>query len=268
MPDPLRRAGKDHGLVALGAGQQLPAALAGGRLHQHRDLAPQALPPAAPGDAPLQSDDFSQPLLLHLAEGTSSAKQVCPRPLPRVVAVGEGVVELDLFHELERQAKILLRLAGKPNENIGRQDQFGDLFAQPLRQLQVGRARVPAAHGLQHAVGAVLHRQVQLAAQGAPPGQQADQARAQVLGMGGEEAQPGGLRGLRQLRQHTLQQTGEIQLAVAVGVDVLAQQGDLPHARGLQPGQLLEDARPGRGRPPARARRERCSRRRSCRSRA
>ena len=109
-------------------------------------------------------------------------------------------------------------------------------------------AGVAALHGLQDAVGAVLHRQVQVVHQLRDLGVGVDQALGEFLRVAGDEAQALDAGDLG----HVFEQQGEVgDLAVvhraAVGVDVLPQQHDFLDALGGQAGDfgqhVLEAAR-------------------------
>ena len=59
-------------------------------------------------------------------------------------------------------AKSRFGFAGKADDEIGRQREIGPRIAQAVDDVEIIGARVPAVHGRENAVGARLHRQMQL----------------------------------------------------------------------------------------------------------
>ena len=99
------------------------------------------------------------------------------RPRPRRVAEGIDGGETDLPHQLEGPLEVLFRLARETDDEVGRQRQVRPRPAQPPDQVAVVAAGVPAAHAAEDAVGARLHRQVEVGADVGVPAHLRDHAR-------------------------------------------------------------------------------------------
>ena len=137
--------------------------------------------------------------------------------------------------------------AGEGHDGVGTDRGIGHAVADPLDDAAIAIHRVAAAHGLEHGVVAALEGDVEVLAHLGQLGAGVDQPLGEVAGVAGGEANP----------LHTLdvmdavQQVGEGVLApplggdarqvAAVGIDVLAQQGDLLETAGGQPLHLQPD---------------------------
>ena len=153
----------------------------------------------------------------------------------RRVDEGEGVVVADLLADVERLAEVVLGLAREADDEVGRQRDVRHRGADAVDEGQVALARVGAAHRLEHARGARLQRQVQVLA---------DRRRTRPWRRSRRRACPwgaGSCSGCARCRRRVerAQQLGEREALLArqvaaVGVDVLAEQGQLAHAVGGQ----------------------------------
>ena len=137
----------------------------------------------------------------------------------------ERAVVAHLLDHLEGLTEVLFRLAGKADDDVGGQGQIGDGGAHLLDEAQVALPPVGAAHRLQDARRAGLERQVGVLTDGLALGHGGDDIRAEVLGMRAREADAlDAVDGV-----HGAQKLGEVGADVApVGIDVLAEQSDLP----------------------------------------
>src|SRR3954462_3432248 len=158
--------------------------------------------------------------------------------LPRRVEEGEGALVADLRDRADGLLELRLGLARKADDQVGRQREIGDRAAQLVHQAQVTLAGVGAPHRLQHARRARLQRQVRVLADRRALGHRGDHGRAEVLRVRAGEADPldpvDGVVGAQQLLE------GAADVA-AVGVDVLAEQRQLLHARAREALDLGQD---------------------------
>ena len=127
--------------------------------------------------------------------------------------------------------EIALRLAGEADDQVGRQADVRSDFPQPADLLLVLEHGVAALHQREHAVGAALHRQVQVIGELRHVAIGLDQAVAEFDRVRGHEADALDARH----RRDEVDQRGEVGVAAArhraaVGVDVLAEQRDFDDA--------------------------------------
>ena len=146
---------------------------------------------------------------------------------------GEQRVVAHLFDEAHRILKFLLRLAGEAHDDVAGQHQIGHDGAAVLHQGQVLGAVVVAVHGLQNPVVARLEGQMELLADLGVFGDGVKELVAGVAGMGGHEAQAE-FAGDLSHRRHQIGKIHPQTQILAVGIDVLAQKGDLLVAGGDQ----------------------------------
>ena len=149
---------------------------------------------------------------------------------------GEQLHIPHLADKVERRGKIFFRLAGEADNNVAGEGHAGDLFFRIIDEVHVLRDVVVAVHLLQEAVRPGLHRQMDMLAQVILRGNGIDQLTAGILGVAGHKADLVIARNGAQ----QVQQVGKIHLlfkALAVAVDVLAQEGDFLVSLGHQ---LLE----------------------------
>ena len=147
--------------------------------------------------------------------------------------------EAHLAHERQRVLEVLLGLAGKAHDDVGRECDAGHGVLDAARKREEVLAGVAAVHGLEHARGAALHGQVQLRHDGLGLGHRRDGLVGEVLGMRARESDA-----LDARLPHRAQELGEARVPVdvaAIGVDVLAKQAHLAHAVGAQAVDLGHD---------------------------
>ena len=113
--------------------------------------------------------------------------------------------------------------------------------AQPPHPGLVFQRRIAALHEREHAVGAALHRQVQVVGELRHVGERLDQAVVELERVRGGEADALDARHARHVVDERRQiEARAVSHRAAVGVDVLAEQRDLAHALGGELPHLLE----------------------------
>ena len=142
----------------------------------------------------------------------------------------EGAVVAHLLDDGERLLEVRLRLAGEPDDDVGAERQVGNRLAQARGQLEVALPRVRAAHRLEDPRRARLQRQVDVLADGIALGHRGDDGLAEVFRVRAREADPldpvDRIAGAQELAELGPDVGREV---AAPGVDVLAEQRDLPH---------------------------------------
>mmetsp|Transcript_53758 Transcript_53758/g.126759 ORF Transcript_53758/g.126759 Transcript_53758/m.126759 type:complete len:260 (+) Transcript_53758:1313-2092(+) len=225
--------------VALGPAHQLRRVLAGRAGHQHLlDLADHAL-----GDGQRVGLDgglqFLQALHLGLV-GRRVFQRRRRRAGARAEDEAEGGVEADVLHQLHQLGVVVVGLAGEADDKVAGQAQVGADGAQLAHDALELQRGVAALHRHQDAVAAVLHRQVQVVHELRDLAVGLDEARAELVGVAGREAQALDARnfgGIFQQQGQVGELCGTAHLA-AVGIDVLAEQVDLHHTLVGQAGDL------------------------------
>ena len=154
----------------------------------------------------------------------------------------EGLGVADLPHQLQGLFELAVALARKADDEVAGQGDIRPRAADPLHQAQIVFGRVPPVHRLQHPVRPRLHRQMQEGHQRVQFAMGGDQRLIHVAGVAGGVADAGDATNLGQPPR----QPGQAAFA-GVGVDVLAQEGELAHALGRQMFGLGQDRlhRPG-----------------------
>src|SRR5690554_4531505 len=183
----------------------------------------------------------TQPLLLHLHRRI--VRQIRRRST-RAGAVdeAEGHIKADVVDQLHGVLEILIGFTREADNEVRREADVRADLAQAAQLGFVLQRRVAALHGCQDAVGAALHRQVQVADQFWYPLVDFDQGIAEFHRMGGGvansvDAVDGGNH-FDQLRQvHLVAVVG----VTTIGVYVLAQQVHFAHALGSQVGHFGDD---------------------------
>lgn len=153
-------------------------------------------------------------------------------------------VESRHAHQFERLPEILLAFIVESGKEVGGNAAVGYSLAYSLNTPHVPLAGVLAVHGLQHAVGARLHRQMDVVADIGMRGNDGDGVVRHIFGMRGGEAHAhvGSILG------HKGKQPGKIHgfsgrfVSAAVGVDILTQQRDLAEPFLPEVGDLSEYA--------------------------
>ena len=117
-----------------------------------------------------------------------------------------------------------------------RQRQVGPRFTQARDHVEVIGAGVAAVHGREDAVGARLHRQMQLRHQRRQIAMRRDQVVAHVERMAGRIAQPLDAADLREpFEQPRQRPRPPVRSGAMIGIDVLSDQRDFAHAGVRQP---------------------------------
>ena len=141
--------------------------------------------------------------------------------------------------DLERAGEVVVGLAGEADDEVGGHREVGDRGAGVGEALQVSLGGVAAVHAGEGAVAPRLQREVQVLAHRVALGHRRDGLGAEVLGVRRREANAVDAVD----RVERAQQVGELRTVLpgaevaAVGVDVLAEHGDLADAVG---GELLD----------------------------
>ena len=143
--------------------------------------------------------------------------------------------ESDVFGQPQCGPEVRLRLAGKADDEIRRQGDIGPRAAQAVHQPPVSVARVAAVHGGQHAVRPRLHRQVQIRHKLGHVPVRRDQFVVHVGGVRRGVADAVHSLDSRHRPDQTPQSPfAPVRRCPVVTIDVLAEQGDFPHAGGGQ----------------------------------
>ena len=139
----------------------------------------------------------------------------------------ERAVVRRLGADRERLLKVVLGLAGEPDDDVGRHRQVVHGGPGRVEPFEVTSRRVTAAHGAQHAVAARLEREVQLLAHLGRFGHGRDRLGPQVLGVGAGEAHAPDPFDATDGAQQVGEERAAPRQVAPVGVDVLPEQGDL-----------------------------------------
>ena len=189
------------------------------------------------GDEPVVAvlDDLLRHLVGHRRRG---------RPGPDRVLEGECRGEPGGLDHAQGLLEVLLRLAGEADDDVGADRGVRQLGAHPVEDAEELLRAVGPAHGAQDAVGAGLQRHVQLRHDVRGLRHRVDHVvgeRRRVRAGEADALEPADLaRGAQQLAERPT--VAELD---AVGVDVLAEQGDLDRAvvdQGLDLGQDVAGA--------------------------
>src|SRR2546426_6236746 len=158
IDEPLRP-GKVHYAVVGGAGAELPGSSFGYSFHKHaliradHGLADLAELRVEEGLKPLQS--------FRLFVGGGGVREFRGRRAgARAVEEGEGTVEADLAHQLERGFEVGGGLAGEGDDEVRCEAEAGAGALQAPHDRAVLERGVAALHRGEHAVGPGLHRKV------------------------------------------------------------------------------------------------------------
>ena len=176
------------------------------------------------------------------SSGTGLGKRSRLRPASRRVDERECAVEPNRVDQRQRLLEVVLGLAGESHDEIGTQRQIRNGVAQRVHEPEIAIAVVRATHCLQDARRAGLRWQVNVLADARALGHCRDDGRAEVLGMRAREPDPvDAVHGVARP-----QQLAELGVDVGTkvttpGVDVLAEQRDLPDAGIGEPRDLGED---------------------------
>src|SRR5262249_56105294 len=100
----------------------------------------------------------------------------------------EGGGEAGALEEPERLLEILVRLAGEPDDDVGRELDAWNRGAQGVDAPQVAVPVVAAAHAAEHAVRSRLHGKVQVRAHPGQHRHRADEVVGEMHRMRGREA--------------------------------------------------------------------------------
>ena len=165
---------------------------------------------------------------------------------PRGVGGHVDLVEAQLLQQVKAALELGFSLAAEANDDVGGEGGGGDDVADAVHPLQVLLDSVAAAHAGEDVVVGGLDGDVEVLADLGEVGHGADDAFGHVTGVGGEEADTPQLWGVVDGGE----QVGEVRLVVqifAVGLDGLAQEGDLAHAVGTVGCDLAGDIVDGAG---------------------
>src|SRR5947209_5747807 len=170
-------------LVVPRAPAQLLGVRARGSLHEHLERAPHE---ALGALARTALHDLHQ--ALHALDLERMRYALVHARRLRAPARGEdereGSVVADLLDDLQRLAEVILALAGKADDDVGRQRRVRDVLADQRHAVQIPLAVIRAPHRLEDARAARLQRQVDVLAYARQLGVRADHVLAHVLGMG------------------------------------------------------------------------------------
>jgi hypothetical protein len=148
-----------HDLVAAGAARHTRLVPFARPFHEYLYPLPDQPPVAFAGDL---VENVQQPLvalLLHLLgqlTGQLRRRRVPPFRVPK----DERLIELRLLKQRHRLLKVVVGLAGKPDNDIGADAHARLDTTQLVDDAEVALPRVAAVHGLEHPVASALHREV------------------------------------------------------------------------------------------------------------
>ena len=228
-----------HQPSAGGAGGQLPAGIIADAVHKAAQRLPHILAVQLLGYAVLHGAQPVEPLLL-LLPGHRVGQLGRRRAGTGRENKGEQRVKAHLFHQRHRLHGLGLRFAGEADDHVAGEHQLRHHPPGVGDQLQILFHIIGAVHGAEHPVAAGLHRQVQLPGHMAAGSHHVEQLVAGVLRLGGHKADKVVALDLIQRRQQVGKVVADAQI-LAVGVDVLPQQGDLLEALGHKAAHLIDD---------------------------
>ena len=160
---------------------------------------------------------------------------------PRALRVEEGICRViaHLAQEREHLSKILLRLARKSHNEIGRQARLRQRLAHTQRTLAIFFHRIAAVHCLQESAAAVLHGEMDVLADMRAALDRIDQLVADVLRVRGHEAHAANALHLI----HHAKKIGKIRFLMifAVGVHILSKERHLAIAFRYRAAHLCND---------------------------
>ena len=214
-----------HQAASVGAGGEGVLAVGVLPVHQHPHHPAHIGGVLFGGDPVLEIDQpLEVPVLLLFCHRVGHFRR--RRPLPGGVDKGEEGVIAHLLQQGEGVLKLLGGLSGEAHNDVRGEDDIRNQRPEPADLVQIGRPVVVPVHGLEHPVVARLHRQVELGGHLLAPGHGLKQLLGGVLGMAGHKAN----QKISGDGVDPLQQVGKIHVQpqiLAVGVDVLAQEGDV-----------------------------------------
>ena len=143
----------------------------------------------------------------------------------------EGGGESDLAHERERRLEIGVGLAGEADDEVGGEGDVGARAAHALDDVEIVAPRVAAVHRGQDAVGARLHRQMQIGRERRVLGVGGDQLLVHVVGVRGRIAQAQHAGDFAAAASSAGEVAGRRRRRAVIGVDVLPDQGEFARAR-------------------------------------
>ena len=187
--------------------------------------------------------DFKEPVeaVLHiLLRHLLVARRRCARPL----TVDEGVrrVELRLLHDLHGILEVRLGLTWEAHDDVGGQRHIRQLSTDLLHEREVALLRIVPVHALENRAGAGLQRQVNVPLDVRVRLHHLDELIREILRVRGHIAYAPETRQLC----HGGEQLREARAArdvIAIGIDILTEQGDLETAIRDQLLALTEDRR-------------------------
>ena len=225
--DKIRGAVEVDDAVPTGAAEQLAGALATGAFDQDRDHTPQIRLPIVATDLFLTGDQALETGLV-VRFRRCILKAGGGRLGPGRIEKGIDFGEPGLFQQIHGLCEILGRFPGKADDDIRGNADIRTSPPQAGHPFEVLVPSIAAPHGGQDAIGAGLHRQVDMIAELGQITEAIDEFIGQILGMGGDEThplQPGDVF-------DPAQQFGERDLPrffTTVGIDVLTNEGNFAH---------------------------------------
>ena len=120
-------------------------------------------------------------LIVHVGAGCAGPRRIFERECTGIA---------DFADQAERGSEVRFGFAGKADDEIGGERQIWPRVAQALDDCKVIGAAVTAVHGREHAVGAGLHRQMQLRHQLRQIAMGGDEIVVHVARMAGRVTQP------------------------------------------------------------------------------
>ena len=214
--------GPDAHLIVAGPAAELRRIAFRRSLHQHTERFTYVPPVAFERQAVLQCYNLLEAAVLDFL-GHVVGKLPC-----RKGAGALGIIEhkrgvkTNLLEDGEGVLVILLRLRAEAGDDIRSDGTVGHIAAYCRDPLQIPLTGVAPAHLLQYTVGAGLDGKVDVAADIVVRRHHLQHLIGYILGIGSGKAYAQSRQGLR---NHT-EQAREVAVTVAVGIDVLAEQGD------------------------------------------
>ena len=159
----------------------------------------------------------------------------------RRVLEDERLGEAHAAHEVHRRFEVVLGLAGKADDEVGRDRHVRPRGADHRHAVRILGSRVAALHPGQHRVGPRLGRHVQVRADGGDVAKNLGQAFGHRAGVAGDEVQACEARRFGDLFDEVRQVPGPSVLASGVLVDRLSQERDLPRPLPHQAADFFDD---------------------------
>ena len=187
------------------------------------------------------------PLLLHLFRHVVGLTVEGLRAGARAVLEDEAVLELEAIDEVDRGLKLGVGLAAKTDDEVARHGGPRQLLADSRVHLEILADRVAPLHPRQHRIAAVLGRDMEILADFGKIADGADQLGRHVTGIIRDKLDPVEAVDGVEIVEEIGKACGLPAVVPLVGVDRLANEGDLAAALGDELRGFGKDRRRGTG---------------------